>query len=384
MNGIFTSPQIAWGPGAIEQLADLGARRAFLVVDAKLASSVRVQRVSEELAKGGAGVRTVAEVTGEPTFDSVDRLVPVVTEARPDWIVAIGGGSTIDTAKALWIRYAQPALALSTVTPLTELRLRASARFAALPTTCGSGSEVTWVAHLNGPDSRFVEVASRELAPDWALLDPTFLATLSPEIRASTGADAVAHALEAVASNWANPFSDALAHRALAAAMPALARVRNHPEDDELAGTLQIAACQAGLAVANSQVGVGHALAHALGAEFRRPHGLLVAALLPYVTEFNYPSARDAYAVLAPVFGSGAGHLRTALSDRLRSVWASAGLPKTLVEAGIPADRLAGARESIAQRASASPGAVSNPRVPTPEELGRLLDAAATGAAVTF
>jgi alcohol dehydrogenase class IV len=384
MNGIFTSPQIAWGPGAIEQLSDLGARKALLVVDPKLASSVRVQRVVEELGKGDAQCRIVSDVSIEPTLEAIERLVPALTESRPDWIVAIGGGSTIDTAKALWVRYAQPTVALDSVSPLTELKLRSAARFVAMPTTCGSGSESTWVAHLHGPDARPVEIASRELAPDWALIDPTFLASLPVDLRASTGADAVGHALEAVASNWANPFTDALAHRALAAALPALARVRRHPEDEELVGVLQIAACQAGLAVANAQIGVGHALAHALGAEFRRPHGLLVAALLPYVTEFNYPSSRDAYALLAPTFGAGAGHLRTALSEKLRAVWESAGLPKTLVEAGVPADRLAAARDRIAARASVSPGAVSNPRVPTPEELGKLLDAAATGAAVTF
>ena len=384
MNGIFTSPQVAWGPGAIEQLSDLGARRALLLVDPKLATAVRVQRVVEELGKGGAETRTVSGVPGEPSLESVERLVAAATEMRPDWIVAIGGGSTIDSGKALWIRYAQPTVPLDTVSPLTELRLRATAHFAALPTTCGSGSESTWVAHLHGPGSRFIEIASRELAPDWALLDPTFLTSLPVDVRASTGADAVAHALEAVASNWANPFTDALAHRALASALPALARVRRHPEDDELAGTLQIAACQAGLAVANAQVGVAHALAYALGAEFHRPHALLAAALLPYATEFNYPSSRDAYALLAPTFGSGAGHLRTALSEKLRQVWEAAGLPKTLVEAGISADRLRGVRDAVAQRASVSPGAVSNPRVPTPEELGKLLDAAATGAAVTF
>jgi alcohol dehydrogenase class IV len=384
MNGIFTSPQIAWGPGAIEQLGDLGVRRALLVVDPKLAGAVRVQRVVEELAKGDAQVRIVADVTVEPTLESIERLVPAVVEARPDWIVAIGGGSTIDTAKALWVRYAQPSVPLASVSPLTELGLRTVARFVALPTTCGSGSEATWVAHLHAPESRHVEIASRELAPDWALLDPTFLATLPAEARASTGADAVAHALEAVASNWANSFTDALAYRALASALPALARVRRHPEDEDLAGTLQVAACQAGLAVANAQVGAAHALAHALGAEVRRPHGLLVAALLPYVTEFNYPSARDAYAVLQPIFGSGAGHLRTALSEKLRAVWEPAGLPRTLVEAGVSADRLGQVRDAVALRASVSPGAVSNPRVPTAEELGKLLDAAATGAAVTF
>jgi alcohol dehydrogenase class IV len=240
------------------------------------------------------------------------------------------------------------------------------------------------MAHLRGSDTGFVEIAARELAPDWALLDPTFLTTLPVDLRASTGADAIAHAIEAVASSWANPFSDALAHRALALGLPSLARVRRHPEDEEIAGNLLLAASQAGLAVANAQVGVGHALAHALSAEFRVPHGRLVAALLPYVTEFNYPSSRDPYALLAPVFGSAAGNVRAALSERLRSVWESAGLPKTLVEAGIPADALAASRDAIARRASVSPGSLSNPRVPTPEELGRLLDAAARGGAVAF
>ena len=384
MNGIFSSPSIAWGPGAIEVLSDLGAHRALLLVDPSVAPTPRVRRVVEEVEKGGASVRTLSDIEREPTLASVERIVPELTATRPDLIVAVGGGSTIDTGKALWVRYARPDVPLESVSPLTELGLRRVARFVAVPTTCGSGSEATWSAHLTAPEGRWVEIAARELGPDWALLDPSFITTLPVAEQASTGADAIGHALEAVVSSWANPFSDALAHRALATAVPALARVRRHPEDEDLAGALQIAACQAGLAVANAQVGVGHALAHALGAEFRVPHGRLVAALLPFVAEFNYPSARDPFALLAPTFGAAAGNQRTAISERLRTVWGAAGLPRTLPEAGVPADRLAIVRDEVARRAAAAPGALSNPRVPTPEELVRLLDAATTGAAVTF
>lgn len=376
MMAFFTAPKIAWGPGAVEQLSGLGARRAFLVVDPTLARADRHRRVVEELQKSDTTVEVLAELPIEPTLSGVRDAAPRIRAFAPDWVVALGGGSTIDFAKGLWVALREPAIDLGQVGPLTELDLRRSARFAAIPTTSGSGSEVSWSATLRADDGRVVEVASRELVPDWALLDPGFPSTMPRDVTAYTAADAIAHALEAFVSAWANPFSDAAASAALGAAVAALPKVVRHPADPDARAELHAAATLAGLAASNAQLGLAHALAHALAGRFAAPHGRLVAAVLPRVVEFNFPSARDRYARLeGPMRAPGLAQNRDALAQRLRGLFESAGLSGGLPALGIGAAELAAARGELVARLRASPSASANPRIPSEEEAGALLDA---------
>ncbi|HZY93170.1 MAG TPA: iron-containing alcohol dehydrogenase [Thermoplasmata archaeon] len=384
MGGYFTAPQVGWGPGAIEQLSGLGARRALVVVDPILAKRGAERRIVEELGKSDTAVEVSTDVVVEPTVASLEPGIDTARRHRPDWIVALGGGSTIDTAKGIWVRYAQPALELRAVTPLVELSLRTAARFVAIPTTSGSGSEATWVTHLRDSDGRLLEAGARELMPDWALLDPAYGESLPASTAAEAAADLLAHALEAIASEWANPLSNALAREAIGLAVPALPRALRPAADPEAREHLQFAATMAGVAAANSQLGVAHALAHALGGVAAVPHARIVAAILPYVIEFNYPSARERYMALAPVLGAAAVQNRSALTERLRALWGAAGLPLTLEKAGISRDVVVAERARILEWARAGSSFVSNPRIPSSEELGRLLDVALSGGAVAF
>src|SRR5579871_892113 len=280
MLGFFTTPRIALGPGAVQQLSALDAHRVLAVLDPNVAGTPAAVRAIEELRKMDGAVETVSVPPGEPTVASVEGLVPSVRSSSPDWVVGIGGGSALDTAKALWVRASHPDLAWDAITPLTPLAPRHRCRFAAVPTTAGSGSEASWVLHRRGDAGAFLEVASRELVPDWAVVDPSFLATLPAKMAAETAADALAHALEAAVSEWANPFSDAHARAALSVGLPGLARLGRRPDDD-LRESLLYASTQAGIAASNAQVGLVHALAHAISTEFPVPHARLIAPLLP-------------------------------------------------------------------------------------------------------
>jgi alcohol dehydrogenase class IV len=381
--GFYTAPRIALGPGAIQQLSALESSRTLVVIDPAVAPTPTAQRAIEELRKMEGTVEAVTIPPGEPTVGSVAEVGRGVRGSAPEWIVGIGGGSAIDTAKALWVRASHPDLPWEAITPLTALALRARTRFAAVPTTVGSGSEASWVAHLHGDDGGFLEVASRELVPDWSIVDPAFVGSLPTKVAAETAIDAIAHALEAAASEWANPFSDAHARAALAVLIPGLARVGRKSEED-LRGTLLYASTQAGIAASNAQAGLTHALAHAVSTEFRIPHARLVAALLPYVLEFNFPSGRERYAALGPTIGLPLVQNRYALSGALRSSADATGLPRTLPDAGVPTDQLEPALERIVARALRLPGVASNPRVPSASEAARLLRAAASGASVDF
>jgi alcohol dehydrogenase class IV len=385
MQGVFTSPKVVLGPGAIETLSGLGARRSFVVVDRALSGGAAHRRIVEELEKADGAVSTsFDDVTREPTIRDVERGAAAIRSAAPDLLVALGGGSTIDTAKALWIRFVHPDVPLDSVTPAVELQLRSRAGFVAIPTTSGSGSEATWTAELRADDGRPVDVATRELVPDWALLDASLPATVPAASRADAAADLLGHAIEAIGSEWANPFSDAAARDALATALTVLPKLSKHSDDDEALGALHHAATLAGLAASNAQLGVTHALARALGPSTGLSHGRLVGILLPYATEFNFPSARDRYARLSGPLGPPLAPNRSALAERLGSVLGPMGIPRSLADAGVDRLRADSGRSAAIAHAARTPSAMSNPRVPSEEELSLLLAAAWDGAPVTF
>ena len=384
MTGFFTAPRIATGPGAIEQLSALGAQRAVIIVDPLLHRGDRHRRLVEELAKTETSVEVLAGDPGEPTIASVEALAARLRAFHPEWIVALGGGRTIDAAKGAWVRYACPESPLDTITPLVELQLRSSAGFVAVPTTSGSGCEASWNAMVRGDGGRPVELASRELVPDWALLDPSLPASMPPGLTAETGAELVAHAFEAAISEWSNPLSDAFARDAILSAFTELPKAVKHPDDLEARSALHHAATMAGIAASNSQFGAAHALAVALTVEDGPPYGRIIGTLLPYVAEFNYPSARDKYSALGGVFGASAVRDRSGVAERLRLLWSQVGIPRTLADAGVsePGDREALA--AVVQRARASTSSVANPRVPSETEFAELLGAAYRGSPVTF
>lgn len=377
MIGFFTAPRICLGPGSIEQLSSLGARRTLLVVDPTVAERGGDRRVREELLKEGGEVESVRHVRIAPTLDSLEDGARLASDFGPDWIVAVGGGSTLDTSKGIWCRYARPDLDLPHLTPLSELRLRDRARLVGIPTTSGSGSEVSWTAHFWEANGHPVELASRELVPDWALLDPTLPATMPPPVTVDSGLDALAHALEALGSSWSTPMTDGLAREAVHTLGARLPEVLEHPDDLELRGRIHYAATMAGLSASNAQTGLVHALAHALGGRVPLSHGRLVAVLLPHVLEFNFPAARDAYGSLAPLVGPATVQRAPAFADWFRRLNERLGVPPTLAAAGVDVGSL---RASMADwlpdvRASTSFGA--NPRIPSADELTTLWNRAA-------
>lgn len=381
--GFLTSPRIALGPGALEQLTALDLHRVALIVDTALTESPRLGRIRDELAKTDARVDTLPPVAAEPTDRSVNELGDLLRATSPDWIIAVGGGSTIDAAKGAWVRYAQPALALSEISPLSELGLRSKARLAVFPTTAGSGSEVTGLLHLHRADGGpILELASRELEPEWALLDPYWLGSLPPRQLALGGFDALAHALEALASDWSNPFTDALAREAVGLLVRELPKAVRAPDSLERLEALQTGATMAGLALSNAQAGVVHALAHALGALFEVPHAAAVAALLPYGLEYNFAAARERYLSLQGAIGPGPVQSRHALGARFRALAEEVGAPRSLADAGLAATKVRERKAELIAYALGSPSLVGNPRMPSGEELASLLEAAATGGAL--
>lgn len=369
MMGFFTSPRISLGPGSIEQLSSLGARRAFLLVDPAVETLGGHRRIQEEIEKDGAHVAVSHAVAISPTLDSLEPGARAAAESQPDLIVAVGGGSTIDTAKGIWLRYARPDLELHALTPLTELRLRDRARFVALPTTSGSGSDATWTAQFWDATGRPVEIASRELIPDWALLDPTLPATMPAPVAADSAVDAMTHALEALASPWATPFTDGYARESIAILARGLSGGPYRTDDPEEGGRIQAAATMAGLALSNAHSGLVHAIAHAIGPRTGLSHGRLVAILLPWVLEFNFPAARETYSSLGSILGPATVQHAAPFADWFRRLNVRLGIPPTLGAAGVDVAALRDSQSVWLPYVRSAPSLGANPRVPSLQEL---------------
>ncbi len=383
----FTSPRLVFGPGSIEFLASLQARRALLICDRELARRGVPARVEEHLRTGGGDVRLFAEVDPEPKVSTVERALTAAKEFQPDVIVGLGGGSTLDVAKATYALYERPDLGLMDLHPLTDMTLGQRAILVGIPTTSGTGSEATWAVVLTeGEGGRKLELAHRELVPRWAILDPDLAATMPPKVTTDTAADALCHSVEAIASDWSNPFSDAYAKQAVEILMEELPRTtgaKGVPSPTR--ESLHYAATMGGLAFGNAQVGIAHAMAHALGSKFPVPHGRASGLFLPYSVEFNFDAARERYQKLRSALGAphvASGH---ALADRIRTLWDQVGMSRTIPQAlPISAPEFERALPELVSRADQSTCVSSNPRLPTTAELERLFRAAWNGTRVDF
>lgn len=382
----FTSPRLVFGPGSVEFLASLGPKRTLIVADREMAKRKVPDRLIEHLVKVGGSVEVFGEVEPEPLVSTVDAVLVQARKVQPDLIIGLGGGSAMDVAKAAYALYERPDLTVYDLTPLVDLNLGQKCSLILVPTTSGTGSETTWAVVLTeGPGGRKLELAHRDLVARWAILDPTLPATMPPRLTADTGADALAHAIEALSSDWSNPFSDAYAKQATQTIFTHLPRVVKDGTLVESREAVHLAAAMGGLAFGNAQVGLGHAMGHAFGSVFHVPHGRTVGLFLPYAIEFNFHAAREKFAALGPVLGEGSVRGPRELSGRIRALWDQIGMSKSIPEVGgITAEAFEAALPELVSRADQSTCVTSNPRIPSTDELQRLFKAAWAGSAVDF
>jgi alcohol dehydrogenase class IV len=374
MTGFFTSPRIAWGPGAVEQLSGLAARRAFLVVDPAVAAHRGHQRIVEELGKSETVVEVIEAGPEVDRLDSVGELAKRMIDFAPDWVVAVGGGRTLDGAKAARLVLERPDLSLSDLTPVFELPDPPRCRLVTVPTTSGSGSEASWNADLRSAEEEPFELAHRALVPDWAIVDGGFAEGLSNDLLRDGAFEALAQATEAYLSAWANPFSDALALSVTRTVFGRLPHALKWSDDPDAKEALHYAATLAGLASSNAQRGVAHALARALLRPTGLPYGRLVGMLLPHVLEFDRPSARDRVETLAVAVQSPDDRSSLPLGTRLVRLLETLRVPGSLAVAGVDRSRLDAARPTIVAETLRSPAVLANPRVPGPRDIELLID----------
>ena len=356
----FRSPEIVFGEDAVSYISSIDVKRAAIVTDRNLLRTEIPDRVRRALPQGSESM-VLGDISEEPPLSEMTVHMEKVKEFAPDWFVAVGGGSAMDTAKILFFLYERPDLTVYDLTPLERLGLRRKSRLMAVPTTSGTGSECTWAAVLSVEgEKRKHELASPEILPDYAILDPSFVLELPLEQTRNTASDAIAHAVEAYGSTWRNPYSDAMAEKALELIFGSILGVIENPADVELRNQMHIGASMAGLSFSNSQIGLVHALGHSLGARFKTPHGKAVALFLPHVVEFNYDACPDRYDRLNRMVPS--KYRGTKLSGSLERMMEAMGQARSGKEAGIPEGEYLSSLDELVDVASESTGMVTNPK----------------------
>jgi len=357
--------KIIFGENSIKEIGleidNLGCSKVLIVTDKGIVGAGLSERVEKALGRRYAG--TYDNCTQDSGLHLVNEGAAYALEKGADCLVSVGGGSVIDTAKGMAILMKEGGR-LQDYSGMQMLS-RPQTPHVVVPTTAGTGSEVTWAAVIKDWDNNVKEIfCDYFIIPNIAVLDPTMIAGLPPLLTAGTGMDAFTHAVEGLHALQRQPITDAMALHSIRLTTRYLPRCIEDGSDLVARGQQQIAAVMAGVAFSNAQVGLVHAMAHSVGALYKSPHGLANGILLPHVMLFNLEECPDRYALVAEAMGLDVRGLSDVDAGRkaAEAVWdltKKIGLPQKLRDVDVPEDGLAAAAEL-----SLSDGAiVYNPRL---------------------
>ncbi len=385
----FVAPQIVFGEGALDALDEIQGTRALIVTDTPLVQLGLVAQVVKHLERAGLEVRIFDAVEPDPSLQTVREGAALALEYQPDWIVGVGGGSPLDAAKAIWILYERPDLDPAEINPFIDLGLRKKARLITIPTTSGTGAEVTWAIVLTDREGeRKLGLGNRENVADLAIVDPALVRGMPPQLTADTGLDALTHAVEGYTNTWHTDMTDGLCLQATRLIYDYLPRAVADGGDSEAREKLHTAATLAGLGFGNSMACLAHATGHALGALFHIPHGRAVGLLLPYTVEFIGAEAPERFATLARLLACPTGATETemarSLARRLRDLIGEVANPTSIAALGIERADFAARLETLVDRAFNDSSMLTAARMPTFEELERFFEYAYEGRPIDF
>jgi len=366
--------EVCFSENAIDALTEISGKNAVIFTDAFMATSGAAERIAEKLGNCSS-VHIFDKVKPDPPIELVTEGLAFLTNVNADIVVALGGGSSIDAAKAVM-------LMAKRIHPEKDLK------FIAIPTTSGTGSEVTQFAVITDAQKGIkYPLVDELLLPDIAILDPSLVITAPPGITADTGFDVLTHALEAYVSTNASDASDALAEKACELAFEYLPRCYKNGADYKARDKMHSASCLAGMAFNGVSLGVNHSIAHAIGGKLHIPHGRANAMLLPHVISFNADldghfgaddtEAAIKYAVIAKRVGLPASNTRTGVLSLIQEItymMQMMKIPMTLKEAGVDLEEFELMRPAIVEAALADVCTATNPKRVSAKRINRILD----------
>ena len=315
MQNFKLKTDVIFGSGSIECLRKLDGKQAFIVADEMMQTLGFVDRITNVLSGSGICCDVFTDVSPDPDIKMVTRGLEKMASNLPDVILAVGGGSVIDTAKGILYTYAKMQ---KDVTDLPKL--------ITIPTTSGTGSEVTAFSVITVNDEKLCLV-DEVMTPDVAIVDPEFVKSVPASVTAETGLDALSHAIEAYVSTDASDFTDALAEKAIKLLFDHLVTIYRDGSNMEAREKVHNASCMAGIAFTNASLGITHSMAHAIGGLFHLPHGRAIGIMLPHVITYNaeltkggQTSAAEKYAQLARLIGLPASNIQEGCQHFIRAI----------------------------------------------------------------
>jgi alcohol dehydrogenase class IV len=376
----FVAPEFIYGIGAISLVGryakNLGAKKAMMVTDPGVIQAGWLEKALDSLKDAGVPTVVFNAVTPNPKDHEVAAGVQLYGESGCDIIIAVGGGSPMDCAKGIGIAYVngKDVLEFEGVDEVPK----PGPPLICVPTTAGSSADVSQFAIISDT-SRKVKIAiiSKTVVPDLSLIDPETTTTMSSELTAATGIDALVHAIEAYVSNASSPITDLNALAAVSLVMQNLIPAIENPREMKYRNNMMRGSLLAGLAFSNASLGLVHAMAHSLGGQLDLPHGICNALLLDSVVEFNYPAATDRYEQIGLAMGLKPNRAGSARSNeellqcivRLRE---DADIKTTIGALGVTQKDISG----LSKKAFNDPCLATNPRNASVEEIEKLYEKA--------
>ena len=386
--------------GYLEKMPNI--ERAFIVTDEGMVKLGYVDKILYHLRNRQQYVHSeiFSEVESDPSFDTIMKGVEAMKNFKPDVIIALGGGSPIDAAKGMWLFYEHPEadpeglkLKFMDIRKRTYKfpKLGTKCQMVAIPTTSGTGSEVTSFAVITDKEkNKKYPLADYELTPDVAIVDPDLVMSLPKSVTADTGMDVLTHALEAYVSNMASDYTDGLAEKAVELVFEYLEKAYDDGTNKLAREKMHNASTIAGMAFTNAFLGVNHSIAHKIGAEFHLPHGRINAILLPYVVRYNstkptkfvsfpkyeYFIADKKYYEMAKKVGLKADNVEegiNSLIEKIKEMNEHMNIPKSFKDAGIDENEFLSKVDMLADRAFEDQCTTANPRVPLVSEIKQIL-----------
>lgn len=386
--------------GYLEKMPDI--ERAFIVTDESMVKLGYVDKILYHLRNRKQYVHSqiFSEVESDPSFDTIKKGVKAMETFKPDVVIALGGGSPIDAAKGMWLFYEHPDADVEGLKlKFMDIRKRTykfpklgeKCKMVAIPTTSGTGSEVTSFAVITDKEkNKKYPLADYELTPDVAIVDPDLVMSLPKSITADTGMDVLTHSIESYVSNMASDYTDGLAEKAAELIMNYLETAYNNGSDRQAREKVHNASTIAGMSFTNAFLGINHSLAHKMGAEFHLPHGRINAILLPYVIKYNsskptkfvsfpkyeYFIADEKYYQLAKKLGLKADTKEEgikSLIEKIQEMNVNMNIPKSFKDAGVDEQEFLAKVDMLADRAFEDQCTTANPRLPLVSELKQIL-----------
>lgn len=373
MHSFEIKTKIKFGEGSLKALKEIQNKKILIITDPFMVESKAIDKILVNLKEGSYEV--FSDIVPDPPIETVVSGIEVFKEVNPDVLIALGGGSAIDASKAI-MDFSKKILKTNDI------------EFIAIPTTSGTGSEVTSFSVITDKQKGTkYPLVSDDLLPNVAILDPELVKTVPNFITADTGMDVLTHAIEAYVSTEANDFSDALAEKAIKLVFKYLLRAYKDGNDIEAREKMHNASCLAGMAFNQTSLGINHSIAHVLGGKFHVPHGRTNSILLPHVIEYNadivgytntkYSMAANKYAQISMLLGLNTSNVRMGvknLVNEIKKLQKEMNMATNLSQCKVNISDLSSVENEIAILAINDGCTKTNPRVPTEKDIIDILN----------